>query len=229
MSKILTCLLFCAVVAFTIGLQADGISCVEGVSAILPKFEYDAHLGTVKYELVGESGRQKISISQTYRTRSVIVRQGLMPLQWLEPREGTVCLDAGAGEGGLVGDLRTAHVNVVGIDLRVDPILKSETFREMDMRRTTFADGTFELIYSIASLPTYKSFDQVVTFIVLKEFSRILRPGGIIRLSPVDLKTIRAVLLNIPELYVSGFGGPIEIVQRKDWGKDYVEITKRQN
>lgn len=95
-------------------------------------------------------------------------------------------LDAGCGPGRDVEYMleRTAHV--VGVDLSVSMLeectrrIQGGVFRRMDVRRLAYPPSTFSGIWSCAVLQ-HLSLSQKRT--ALAEFSRVLRPGGVLAIA----------------------------------------------
>jgi ubiquinone/menaquinone biosynthesis C-methylase UbiE len=141
------------------------------------------------------------------------------PGQMLDPESlaGKKILDAGTGGGGFVkGLLQMQHetglkFDVQGIDLSLSADLArdSEHFLKRDMSSTGFADDSFDVIFSTWSFFSYESqSNPEAAEKILHEFERILKPGGVIRISPVKPKVIEELVAKVPGLRfkASGWG-----------------------
>lgn len=128
---------------------------------------------------------------------------------------GLRILDAGTGTGRLVEDLleksqrEGLNLHVEGIDLVIsESMYSSGHFRAMDMRRTSYKDGEWDMIISIASIfthgphefrdivgdglrghPNYGKRSKVTNTAlreVLKEYKRICSPGCVVLIADVS-------------------------------------------
>ena len=133
--------------------------------------------------------------------------------------KGETVLDAGCGKGRLVKTLRDQGVNAIGIDTRLPFNLLRQTDRFIlgSMEKTGLKSSSVDVIFSTYSLfsPQYEGNNRKLVTSVLKEFNRILKDEGRIRISPSDTKLIREIVATIPELHVmreAPFLGAIEIV-----------------
>jgi len=120
----------------------------------------------------------------------------------LIPSRGTV-LDVGCAAGRDTRILKDAGFDVIGIDLSVEllKIAKEQNpdieFIFSDMRRMTFDDSLFDGIWARAVLHHLEKSEMAST---IKEFGRILKPGGILSVSTKKgkgiLKTQEDIVLN---------------------------------
>lgn len=110
--------------------------------------------------------------------------------------EGSTALDAGCGEGGVALHLAKQHgLQVSGIDLldfnithaqqaaRKQGLTKSATFQVGTYMELPFKSGAFDAVYTMETLvhaPDYRK--------ALKEFYRVLKPGGKLVLFEYSLK-----------------------------------------
>ncbi|HND86497.1 MAG TPA: class I SAM-dependent methyltransferase, partial [Pseudobdellovibrionaceae bacterium] len=106
---------------------------------------------------------------------------------------GKRILDAGAGSGQFTFDLASHKVNVTGLDLVLteQQLQRPDLFVQADMRFSPFANSTFDGIYSIWSVFAYELQNQNLIDGVIREFYRILKPGGFARIFPVGRAYLR--------------------------------------
>lgn len=102
---------------------------------------------------------------------------------------GMKVLDAGCGQGvvAVAIALKTRGVHIDGITITPHEVVAAQKraakagmaskvhFSVQDYAKTSFADNTFDRIYTTESLSHAKSVEQV-----LREFYRILKPGGLL-------------------------------------------------
>ena len=94
-------------------------------------------------------------------------------------------LDVGCGAGRDMAWLEAHGAIVTGIDLSSGMLAEAKnrvrgTLLEMDMRNLGFPDGSFDVVWSIASL---LHIPKAEASGVIGEFNRVLRPGGYLVLS----------------------------------------------
>lgn len=109
----------------------------------------------------------------------------LEKMSWIEDYLSTIpksyrILDAGCGEGLLVKKFREAGWNITGYDLNY----QSEYVIQGDLLDIKFGDGSFNMILCLDVLE-HISFENQGQ--VLREFSRLLKPGGTLVLSVPNL------------------------------------------
>jgi ubiquinone/menaquinone biosynthesis C-methylase UbiE len=98
----------------------------------------------------------------------------------LLPRDGYI-LDAGCGPGNISRLLIAKGFSVIGVDLSAEQIriarerVQEATFLEMDIRKLSFKDSSFDGVYSAYSLMHIPNEDVLPT---LREFYRVLKPKG---------------------------------------------------
>ena len=113
---------------------------------------------------------------------------------------GKKVLDAGAGDGAFVEELRRDGVDADGLDIVLNPVQRTKSyFREADIRSTGYPDNSFDFIISVNSVFHY---DESPRFYrqTIKEILRIAKPGAHILL--VDSNSGLNELLDEPKLRV---------------------------
>jgi ubiquinone/menaquinone biosynthesis C-methylase UbiE len=121
--------------------------------------------------------------------------------------QGQRVLDIGAGDSPIVEILRRHGVEAFGLDIHLSPAQKAKPFYiEASADQTTLAANQFDKILSGHSLFAYYPDDPDITYKALKEFARILKEGGEIRIEPASRSTIEKVIQNIPELRLVDIG-----------------------
>lgn len=118
-------------------------------------------------------------------------------------KPGAKVLDIGCAAGRDTHSLKQAGFEAVGVDLSKNllAIAKRDhpdiTFLEADMRHLPFDDGTFDGIWALAAFHHLEKSDMLPT---LKEWRRVLKPGGVLFLSTKMgsglLKTQEAMVSN---------------------------------
>ena len=104
----------------------------------------------------------------------------------LRPRPGNRILDVGCGEGLAelaIGRLQISQVRLVGVDIAIGKVARAsrETaahnqrvgFTAGDARRLPFLDGSFDALFSVATLQRVGDIERAV-----REFARVTAPGG---------------------------------------------------
>lgn len=99
--------------------------------------------------------------------------------RFLAPTRGERVLDVGCGRGFVTRRVQQIAPATTGIDLNAEAVANGVTggLRVMDAQRLTFADGSFDKIYSFHAI---EHIPDVAA--VLREMERVLRPGGSILL-----------------------------------------------
>jgi ubiquinone/menaquinone biosynthesis C-methylase UbiE len=95
--------------------------------------------------------------------------------EFLGPRAGDRLLEIGCGRGFLTRRVRRLAPGTVGVDVNAEAVSHavSRGLRVMDATRLTFADGTFDKIYS------FHVIEHIVNLAdVFAEVDRVLKPGG---------------------------------------------------
>jgi|GEM_PF-5453759 len=107
--------------------------------------------------------------------------------------QGQRILDLGTGGGRFVRDLRKDGVDIIGLDTRYYPSHNEnpEWFINKDIRNANLPENSFDIIYSAYSVFTYNDEDYQTQFEIMKEMTKILKPGGKIRLGLVDLLLVK--------------------------------------
>ena len=104
-------------------------------------------------------------------------------------------LNRGCGENYIPGFTHVDLENYTHIDYHMD-------IRNLDF----FKDNTIELIYASHSL---EYFDRVEVKSVLKEWKRVLKPGGVLRVAVPDFEAIVKVYHKYRDLDHRGILGPL--------------------
>lgn len=139
---------------------------------------------------------------RTYRSRGAI-RQFASASGWLEPGEqfaielaadavrGGAILDIGVGGGRTAPLMANISRNYRGIDYCAAMVAASRNrypslcFHEMDARRLTFADNSFDLV--TFSYNGIDSVDLAGRLAVLQQVHRVLQPGGYFVFSTLNI------------------------------------------
>ena len=156
----------------------------------------------------------KSGFSSLWRHHSDIINSRLFA-RWLPvDRVGlllkTDLFDEAVSEG--LHAIMASHAKrVVGIDIS-SSVIEAARFRypllevvETDARRLPFADGAFDVIVSNSTLDHFQSKDEIA--LSLREFHRILRPGGVLLLTLDNLANPLVALRNaLPFPWLHRFG-----------------------
>lgn len=114
------------------------------------------------------------------------------PKSFLNPKNlrGKKVLDLACGEGRAVEDLRRAGVNAFGLDVYLSPYMKTKPyFIRASAHHTGLPDGRFDVIYSSQGPFTYLSEQNEIVTLMLNEAHRLLKTGGVLRISPIHVET----------------------------------------
>ncbi len=130
----------------------------------------------------------------------------------LEFGEGTVepdrlrglkVVDVGCGMGRFVEDLRAFGVDAQGTDIVLSPDQKQKPwFKQADYLKLPYEDGSLDVIFETYGPSHFEQ--EVLMTAALKEYKRVLRPGGIARLAPIDGKKTRKLVKQVGGFSVSG-------------------------
>jgi ubiquinone biosynthesis O-methyltransferase len=129
-------------------------------------------------------------------------------LSWLDASDlsrDSMTLDAGCGAGIVAREVAKRGHQVVGMDYSYDMIEKANSvcntdgnlrvkFSQADVESLPFKDSSFDMILCLGVITYLESVEKA-----LREFSRILRPGGVLILSSLN-KTYLAMYLDLPIL-----------------------------
>jgi SAM-dependent methyltransferase len=104
----------------------------------------------------------------------------------LENLKGKKVLDLACGEGRAVEQLLRAGVDVVGLDIHLTPYMLSKPyFIKASAHETGLPSESFDVIYSVQGPFTYLVNQQDMMEALMKEAHRLLKKGGVLRLSSV--------------------------------------------
>lgn len=121
--------------------------------------------------------------------------------------KGSKILEAGCGFGQWVFWMAEQGFDVTGVDISEKAIniakkyiknnkIKNCKFLEKDIRKTSFKDGYFDYIFSFGVVEHFRNPD-----VILKEFKRILKPGGKIFLSMPNKYSFHSISRPILKLF----------------------------
>ncbi|HVE13819.1 MAG TPA: methyltransferase domain-containing protein [Elusimicrobiota bacterium] len=195
-------------------------------------------------------------LNQRYAEKYNRTDRGLEVMPWLFPARmmdlkkmrGMVVLDATAGGGLLVEELREKGVPAYGIDIALNKrqrksmladtrklksngiilpkSLAAKPFLWGSAETTRIADAQVDAIYDTQGIFAYEFFgDQAFVRRVVEEWRRILKVGGVIRFAPIDEsyeRRVRDFFAAIPGLAVTDFAPPA----KGDEFARAVEITR---
>jgi len=128
----------------------------------------------------------------TYTNRDAfeLAHQMIFPVEFLDPQRlrGLKVVDLACGEGRMVEDLRRQDVDVVGLDVHLSTYQKSKPyFVQASMDRTPFADKSVDVLMSSMGPIRYALNERDLIVRTLNEAHRILKTGGVFRISPLEL------------------------------------------
>ena len=148
-------------------------------------------LGREEYEI---TNRSLAFIQKNLYTRFHFIKK----LNPKELREKTV-LDVGCGLSSLTKELREKGVNAYSIDMHDSKPPNKGTHVRGFAEKMPFKNRLFDFVYSTWSLFSYIE-DRDIKRNALKEICRVLKPGGKLRMSIVNLRGIEKLLkeTNIP-------------------------------
>lgn len=132
--------------------------------------------------MFSESEEIKVDVDQ-----GATKRIGELGLNW-EDLKGKKILDVGAGFGMVAQAAKTRGIDIVSIERYPEKypqkreIVKGTHYLKGDARKMPFGDDSFDLIISNNAPPSNLA-DQKDYIKVMKEFERILKPGGEARFS----------------------------------------------
>jgi SAM-dependent methyltransferase len=164
-----------------------------------PKAYFDPH---VRSELKTPNYVVKLSFqsvpgdfSYLFNNRDMheLYRQQLLPARFFTGTllYGKTVLDLDCGEGLVVEDLRRMGVDALGMSPVLTPYQSTkEYFARAAADRIPMDDDSVDVILSISGPLRYYPHDRQLVRNILLEAKRVLRKGGVLRISPVDLQDL---------------------------------------
>jgi len=140
-------------------------------------------------------GLQRSSYAVTNRSFNFLQKRFYPNMLNISELQGKTFLDIGSGKSDLVTELRKRGVNAVSIDMQRLKPQNADTHVRGLADQMPFKDKVFDYIYSTWSLFTYGCESSQVQINALKESYRVLKQGGVLRLSPVRAQTINERLI----------------------------------
>lgn len=135
------------------------------------------------------SGSNPVRYARTQRNVTDMVRVDQdFPRHFfsLENFAGKKVLDLACGEGRAVEQLLRLGVDIVGLDIHLTPYMLSKPyFIRASAHKTGLPSNSFDIIYSTQGPFTYLDHQPEMMAAMMKEAQRILKVGGVLRLSSV--------------------------------------------
>ena len=137
-----------------------------------------------------DGGKNPIRYARTQRNVTDMVRVDHdFPRRFftLENFAGKKVLDLACGEGRAVEQLLRYGVDIVGLDIHLTPYMLSKPyFIKASAHKTGLPSKSFDIIYSTQGPFTYLDHQPETMSALMKEAQRILKVGGVLRLSSVS-------------------------------------------
>lgn len=171
-------------------------------------------------------GDKVIKYARTNRGFETLKRKGYYPQSAVDLKElqGKRVLDVGTGEEGLfVSDLRARGVEAYGLDISLSPKLKLKPyFKEADAVHTGYDSASFDVVYSNFAIFSYEVGNAQLMKDALGEMSRILKPGGKLRLGSVNGKALLERVNQLPDFKLIHS----RMAETDELFEDYLEFEK---
>ncbi|MFA4815203.1 MAG: methyltransferase domain-containing protein [Candidatus Gracilibacteria bacterium] len=159
--------------------------------------------------------------SYTGRGREYIVDEKIYPSEMVDFEElkGKVVLDLHCGNGKLVDEMRNAGIEAFGIDLYLPPHRRELRYLVQAIFEESHPSANqFDVIYSTYGNLFFHT-DLEKSIVTLGIVHKILKQGGVLRVSPVKRGELEDALKYVPGLVMQ----PIFY----GWdGKEYAELRK---
>ena len=110
---------------------------------------------------------------------------------------GSKVLDVGAGQALWVHYLLGKKIDAVALDIKKPRILSNlveNHFVVADMQRTPFPNETFDYVTSAYSVFSQESTNTPLMISILKEFHRILKPGGVVIIEGTSRENVKKAM-----------------------------------
>lgn len=122
------------------------------------------------------------------RARYILGRLGL---SW-ESLKGKRVLDIGAGSAEFGAAARKQGIEIISLDRTLldddgTPPYQKEGYVQGSADKLPFADESFDIVVSHASIPLHAAIDRADVNRFLEEIRRVLKPGGECRFGPVGV------------------------------------------
>ncbi len=150
----------------------------------------NAHSGSVRLVGVALGGDDKFTAyARTNRSIMELIRYDMhFPGRFFSSENffGKKVLDLACGNGTAVEQLRREGVDIIGLDIHLTPYMLTKPYYvQASAFQTGLPSETFDIIYSAQGPFTYLEDDRAKLEALMLEAKRILKPGGVLRLSPV--------------------------------------------
>lgn len=122
----------------------------------------------------------------------------------VEALHGLKALDAAAGGGRMVKDLRALGIDIEGFDIKYLRFLSRKPPPGMfgaDVTEVPRPDKSYDVIFCTQSVFTYDT-SKKLQGAGFAELRRMLKPDGVIKMSPVDTKRIHQLLADFPDMEI---------------------------
>ena len=163
----------------------------------------------------------KISYDVSNRDYQKLIDEKYYPMDFLDidSLKNKKVLDVGSGRGAFVRALKKKGIDIIGIDKSLEKdVVYDESVICANAQSMPFKQDLFDFIYSTWSILTYSSESKEIKLNVIKEMTRVLKPNGRIRLSPIEpTKIIKLIKKN---------NLPLKVTYLNPEYADVIELTK---